>query len=250
MSAHASKGIRFVPKMPPLLGHAPSGVGSRPLILSPEAIASCRASCSRSSSALAFSCFDSEGSATISIGHRNSDGSADSPVVTSLTPPFGTRERRRTHDARDRHLAGASASRRDPDPLVHGGQWYPVDARDDIRDRPCRDCLHSNWSLSRPETFGAFAVVYILWGSTYLAIAVAVQSIPPFLLIGVRSLAAGAILLGFAELRNPGMPFMGVGRGKRSPRVWRLPRRRHGLQRSRGSSRPSLPSRTPSAARS
>ena len=58
----------------------------------------------------------------------------------------------------------------------------------------------------RALTLGAFAVVYILWGSTYLAIAVAVQSIPPFLLIGVRSLAAGAILLGFAELRNPGMP--------------------------------------------
>ncbi|HWX34448.1 MAG TPA: EamA family transporter [Steroidobacteraceae bacterium] len=58
----------------------------------------------------------------------------------------------------------------------------------------------------RAQTLGAFAVVYILWGSTYLAIAVAVQSIPPFLLIGVRSLAAGAILLGFAEFRNPGMP--------------------------------------------
>src|SRR5215831_20497422 len=27
MSAHASRGIRFVPKMPPLLGHAPSGSG-------------------------------------------------------------------------------------------------------------------------------------------------------------------------------------------------------------------------------
>lgn len=58
----------------------------------------------------------------------------------------------------------------------------------------------------RALTPGAFAVVYILWGSTYLAIAVAVQSIPPFLLIGVRSLAAGAILLGYAEFRNPGMP--------------------------------------------
>jgi hypothetical protein len=35
--------------------------------------------------------------------------------------------------------------------------------------------------------FAAFATVYILWGSTFCAIAVAVQSIPPFLLIGVRS---------------------------------------------------------------
>jgi hypothetical protein len=39
-----------------------------PLIPSLEAISSCRASCSRSSSASAFSCFDSEGSVTTSIG--------------------------------------------------------------------------------------------------------------------------------------------------------------------------------------
>ena len=45
----------------------------------------------------------------------------------------------------------------------------------------------------RALTLGAFAVVYILWGSTYLAIAVAVQSIPPFLLIGVAP-CAGAIV--------------------------------------------------------
>jgi drug/metabolite transporter (DMT)-like permease len=59
---------------------------------------------------------------------------------------------------------------------------------------------------SRVLILGAFAAVYVLWGSTYLAIAVAVQSIPPFLLIGVRSLAAGAVLLGFAQLRKPSMP--------------------------------------------
>jgi drug/metabolite transporter (DMT)-like permease len=33
-----------------------------------------------------------------------------------------------------------------------------------------------------------------------------VQSIPPFLMIAVRSIAAGAILLGIAQLRNPGLP--------------------------------------------
>jgi drug/metabolite transporter (DMT)-like permease len=52
----------------------------------------------------------------------------------------------------------------------------------------------------------AFAAVYILWGSTYLAIALAVRSIPPFLMIGLRSVAAGAILLGLAQVRNPGLP--------------------------------------------
>ena len=44
----------------------------------------------------------------------------------------------------------------------------------------------------RGPLLAAFAAVYVLWGSTYLAIALAVQSIPPFLMIGVRSIAAGA----------------------------------------------------------
>ena len=58
----------------------------------------------------------------------------------------------------------------------------------------------------RGPVLAAFAAVYVLWGSTYLAIALAVQSIPPFLMIGVRSIAAGAILFAFAQLRRPGFP--------------------------------------------
>jgi drug/metabolite transporter (DMT)-like permease len=44
----------------------------------------------------------------------------------------------------------------------------------------------------------AFAAVYILWGSTYLAVAVALPKIPPFLLMGSRSLAGGLILLAYS----------------------------------------------------
>jgi drug/metabolite transporter (DMT)-like permease len=58
----------------------------------------------------------------------------------------------------------------------------------------------------RGSLLAAFAAVYFLWGSTYLAIALAVQSIPPFLMIGVRSIAAGAILLGLARFRRSGLP--------------------------------------------
>jgi drug/metabolite transporter (DMT)-like permease len=44
---------------------------------------------------------------------------------------------------------------------------------------------------------GAFALVYVVWGSTYLAVALAVHSIPPFLLMGARSLLGGlALVLG------------------------------------------------------
>jgi drug/metabolite transporter (DMT)-like permease len=55
-------------------------------------------------------------------------------------------------------------------------------------------------------SLAAFAAIYFLWGSTYLAIALGEQSIPPFLLISARSLAAGAALFGFAQVRSPGLP--------------------------------------------
>jgi hypothetical protein len=45
-------------------------------------------------------------------------------------------------------------------------------------------------SPSRIEIFAAFAAIYLVWGSTYLALAVALASVPPFLLMGARSLPA------------------------------------------------------------
>jgi hypothetical protein len=62
---------------------------------------------------------------------------------------------------------------------------------------------------------GAFAAVYGLRGSTYLAIALGVQSIARFLLVGLRSVSAGTILLGFAQLENPEpQPVGGRGRSR------------------------------------
>ena len=40
----------------------------------------------------------------------------------------------------------------------------------------------------------ALLAVYIVWGSTYLAIRFAVETIPPFLMAGTRFLVAGLIL--------------------------------------------------------
>lgn len=42
---------------------------------------------------------------------------------------------------------------------------------------------------------GSFAAIYLLWGSTYLAIAIGLQSIPPFTLMGFRSLCGGLVLI-------------------------------------------------------
>ena len=47
---------------------------------------------------------------------------------------------------------------------------------------------------SRAKVIGAFAAVYVIWGSTYLAIRYAIETIPPFLMMGVRSVIAGLIL--------------------------------------------------------
>jgi len=52
----------------------------------------------------------------------------------------------------------------------------------------------------------ALGAVYILWGSTYLAIAVAIETIPPLLMAGVRYLIAGAILYGWSRWRGAPRP--------------------------------------------
>jgi drug/metabolite transporter (DMT)-like permease len=45
----------------------------------------------------------------------------------------------------------------------------------------------------------AFLAIYVIWGSTYLAIRYAVESIPPLLTAGVRHLVAGAVLYAIAR---------------------------------------------------
>jgi drug/metabolite transporter (DMT)-like permease len=50
---------------------------------------------------------------------------------------------------------------------------------------------------------GALAVVYVVWGSTYLGIAIAIETMPPLLMAGARFLLAGAVLYAVAA-RLPG----------------------------------------------
>ena len=52
------------------------------------------------------------------------------------------------------------------------------------------------------KTLVAFAAVYFIWGSTYLAIAWAVDTIPPFLTIGTRFFVAGTLLYVFLRLKG------------------------------------------------
>jgi len=50
------------------------------------------------------------------------------------------------------------------------------------------------------KIWAALLVVYIFWGSTYLAIRYAVETIPPFLMAGTRFLVAGFLLYGWRRL--------------------------------------------------
>jgi len=52
----------------------------------------------------------------------------------------------------------------------------------------------------------AFAIVCVVWGTTYLAIRVALDTIPPLLLTGLRFTAAGLIMVLVAKLRGEQLP--------------------------------------------
>ncbi len=52
----------------------------------------------------------------------------------------------------------------------------------------------------------AFLAIYTIWGSTYLAIRIAIETIPPFLMAGIRFLIAGAALYLWTRLRGAPTP--------------------------------------------
>lgn len=57
-------------------------------------------------------------------------------------------------------------------------------------------------SLAR--LLAGFATVYVIWGSTYLAIRIAIETIPPLLMAGLRFVLAGALLYPWVRLRGGG----------------------------------------------
>ncbi len=61
-----------------------------------------------------------------------------------------------------------------------------------------------------PLVLAAFAVVYFVWGSTFLAIRVALHGFPPFLLNGLRLSSAGVAMLAWAAIRREPWPRLRV----------------------------------------
>ena len=46
---------------------------------------------------------------------------------------------------------------------------------------------------SRVKLLLAFAAIYFIWGSTYLAIEFSIETLPPYLMTGVRFFIAGGL---------------------------------------------------------
>ena len=61
-------------------------------------------------------------------------------------------------------------------------------------------------AASRTALLLAFAAIYLIWGSTYLGIRVAVSTIPPFLMAGMRYSIAGGVIFAFLILKGEGWP--------------------------------------------
>jgi drug/metabolite transporter (DMT)-like permease len=51
-------------------------------------------------------------------------------------------------------------------------------------------------------TLLSYVAIYVIWGSTFLAIRMAVESIPPLLMMGVRCTVAGALLIAAGAIRR------------------------------------------------
>ena len=60
--------------------------------------------------------------------------------------------------------------------------------------------MQSDRSYSNVRLVAAFAAIYLVWGSTFLAIRFAVETLPPLLMMGTRHLVAGLLLFGWLLL--------------------------------------------------
>ncbi len=75
-------------------------------------------------------------------------------------------------------------------------------------------CVEQVIASPRPRppvwlVLAAFASVYIIWGSTYLGIHIAIQTIPPLLMAGARIIIAGVLLYAVMRIRGAPRPDAG-----------------------------------------
>ena len=111
-------------------------------------------------------------------------GTSASPSSPAPRRPAGSplREHRPADSRANRHVSGRLDSDLEP----------ADDAKRHAAPRPDRGRLWAN-----------MAVIYVVWGSTYFGIAIAIETMPPFLMAAIRFAIAGLILLAFDLLRHP-----------------------------------------------
>ncbi len=66
--------------------------------------------------------------------------------------------------------------------------------------------MESNTQPRAWKVMLAFAIIYFVWGSTFLAIRIGVSEVPPFLLAGMRFLIAGGVLYGWMRAKGTRSP--------------------------------------------
>src|SRR5215218_3915181 len=57
-------------------------------------------------------------------------------------------------------------------------------------------------AMYRPRVWLALATIYVVWGSTFMAVTIAVRDVPPLLAMGIRHVIAGTLLLAWALPRG------------------------------------------------
>ena len=75
-----------------------------------------------------------------------------------------------------------------------------------LRSRRSSRAETSGYRASSLAIWSALTVVYVIWGSTYLAIRYAVETTPPFLMAGVRFIISGAFLYVLRRVRGDPLP--------------------------------------------
>jgi len=83
--------------------------------------------------------------------------------------------------------------------LIRSGKMINIGGRPVLVPNPRQSAASRTYSI---QIALAFAAIYLVWGSTYLAIRYAVETIPPLVTAGIRHSVAGGILLAWAWARG------------------------------------------------
>jgi drug/metabolite transporter (DMT)-like permease len=106
--------------------------------------------------------------------------------------------------------SGARAAASVP-PAARAHPGAPPGRREDPGATTSIPVTESSPAPSRTALVLAFSAIYLIWGSTYLGIRIAVESMPPFLMAAARFLIAGTVLFVILKLRGAAWP---------TPRQW------------------------------